>query len=139
MQIGVGNLIFTIPIANIRQSFKVTEEDIIYDEAGGEMIQRGDIFCPVIKLHEFYDIETDITDFKDGIIMWVESSEKSFCLFVDRLIGEQQVVVKPLPVYLSDYDVKSYGISGCTIMGDGNISIILDPLNLHDAAVNSIY
>jgi two-component system chemotaxis sensor kinase CheA len=44
----------------------------------------------------------------------------------------QQIVVKPLPVYLNRYDIKPYGISGCTILGDGNISLILDVNNIMD-------
>jgi two-component system chemotaxis sensor kinase CheA len=140
MQISVGDLSFIIPIANINSSFKATESDIVYDEARGEMIRREDEFYPLVRLHEIYDIETETTDLLDGIIIWVESSgDKSFCLFVDELIGEQQVVVKPLPVYLHDYDIKSQGISGCTIMGDGNISIILDPLNLYDSVMTTVY
>jgi two-component system, chemotaxis family, sensor kinase CheA len=103
------------------------------------LVQREDVFCPIVRLYDFYDIETDIHEFDEGILIWLESDEKSFCLFVDRLIGEQQVVVKPLPAYLNDYDVKHYGISGCTIMGDGSISIILDPANMYDTAVSSEY
>ena len=48
----------------------------------------------------------------------------------DELVGEQQVVVKPFPKYLSKYDIKSEGLSGCTIMGDGSISLIVDVNNL---------
>lgn len=139
MQIGVGNLTFTIPISNIRQSFKVKEEDIVYDEARGEMIQRADGFYPIVRLYEYFEIDTEITNVQDGIMMWVESNERSFCLFVDRLKGEQQIVVKPLPAYLNDFDVKSNGITGCTIMGDGDISIILDPQNLYDSAVSAAF
>jgi two-component system chemotaxis sensor kinase CheA len=62
----------------------------------------------------------------DGILIWVEADEKSVCIFADRLIGEQQVVVKPLPAYLNRFHVKDRGIAGCTILGDGSISIILD-------------
>jgi two-component system chemotaxis sensor kinase CheA len=57
----------------------------------------------------------------------------SFCLFVDQLIGEQQVVVKPLPDYVNNFGIKSSGISGCTILGDGSISIILDVANIYTA------
>ena len=71
---------------------------------------------------------------EDGILMWVEGGDKSFCMFVDQLIGEQQVVVKPLPAYLNNFNIKDCGISGCTIMGDGNISIILDVINVYYAA-----
>ncbi len=76
------------------------------------------------------------TQIDDGILMWVESNDKSYsyCLFVDRLIGEHQVVVKPLPPYIQQFHIKDSGISGCTILGDGNISIILDVANVYAAA-----
>ncbi len=138
MKVTVGDSIFTIPIANIRQSFKVTADEIIRDENGNEMVERMDSFYPVIRLHQFYNIETAITDPADGILMWVEASDRSFCLFVDELIGEQQVVVKPLPAFLNCFELKNYGITGCTILGDGNISIILDILSLHAAALENV-
>lgn len=139
MLINVGNITFTIPIANIKSSFKITEEDIIYDEKRGEMLQREENFYPLVRLHEYYDIETEVQDVSEGIVMWLEADEKTFCLFVDNLIGEQQIVVKPLPEYLNDFDVKNYGVSGCTVIGDGNISIIIDPLSLYNATVNSAF
>jgi len=93
-------------------------------------------FYPIIRIHRLYNIETEVTNIEDGILVWVESGDKSYCLFVDDLLGEQQVVVKPLPVYLNSFNIKDSGISGCTILGDGNISIILDVLNLYAAAHN---
>ncbi len=45
-----------------------------------------------------------------------------------------KIVVKPLPAYINNFDVKDYGIMGCSILGDGNISIILDAGNLYEAA-----
>ena len=54
--------------------------------------------------------------------------------FVDELLGEQQIVVKPLPSYVNNMDIKNYGIAGCSILGDGNISIILDAGSLYAAA-----
>lgn len=137
MKMRVGSSIFTIPIANIRQSFKITQEQLIYDEAGNEMVKCMDSFYPIVRLHEFYRIDTPVTDISDGIIIWVESSDRSFCLFVDDLLGQQQVVLKPFPVYLNRLELKNYGISGCTILGDGNISIILDVLSLHTAAIEN--
>ena len=66
--------------------------------------------------------------------MWVEAGERSYCLFVDELMGEQQIVVKPLPAYVNSFNIKNYGITGCSILGDGSISIILDIANLYSAA-----
>lgn len=137
MKVTVGKSIFTIPIANIRQSFKVKADELIYDEDGNEMVKRMDGFYPVVRLHSFYNIESEVTSIEDGILMWVESGDRSYCLFVDDLIGEQQVVVKPLPAFLSSFELKNYGITGCAILGDGNICMILDVLNLYTAAIDN--
>ena len=96
-----------------------------------------DAFYPILRLHEFYNIETEVTNVEDGILLWVETSDRSFCLFVDELVGEQQVVVKPFPAFLNYFELKNSGIAGCTILGDGNISIILDIQSLHAAALEN--
>ena len=130
MEVRVGESIFTIPIQNIRQSFKVTEKDIIHDAMQGEIINKMGEFYPVVRLYDVYGIEPQSTSISDGILVWVESSENSCCLFVDELLGKQQVVIKPLPSYLNHFKIKDAGIAGCTILGDGNISLILDVTNL---------
>lgn len=136
MELSVGNSIFTIPIHDIRQSFKVSESEVIHDANHGEMINRMGSFYPIVRIHDLYQIDTEATNIEDGILVWVDSGELSYCLFVDELLGEQQVVVKPLPSYLNNFNIKNSGITGCTIMGDGNISIILDVGNLYMAAQN---
>ena len=55
----------------------------------------------------------------------VEQDEKSVCRCVDELLGQQQVVVKSLPNYIRNYK-KIIGLAGCTLLGDGSISLILD-------------
>ncbi|MGI5962420.1 MAG: chemotaxis protein CheA [Lawsonibacter sp.] len=126
MEVSVGNSIFTIPIHNIRQSFKIGASDLVRDAAGGELFKCLGSFYPVVRMRDLYHIESGHTQIEDGILIWLESGELSYCLFVDELLGEQQVVVKPLPSYLNNFNIKSRGIAGCTILGDGNISIILD-------------
>ena len=130
MEIKVGDTIFTIPISAIKQSFKVTNDQIIYDTQQNEMIMIRGVCYPILKLHEKFGIEPEYTDFEDGILILVEADNKSACLFADKLLGELQVVVKPFPSYLAQYDLKSLGLSGCTIMGDGSISLIIDVNNV---------
>ncbi|WP_029202125.1 chemotaxis protein CheA [Oribacterium sp. NK2B42] len=138
MKVAVGDTTFTIPIANIRSSFKIDNSEIIRDENGNEMIDRDGEFYPIVKLNEFYNIHgKHDEDMTEGIMVWVEYGEKSCCLYADELIGEQQVVVKPLPQFVSIFDLKSRGISGCTILGDGTISIILDVLGVYNAAIEN--
>jgi two-component system chemotaxis sensor kinase CheA len=126
MEISVGKSIYTIPTTSIKQSFKPDKRDLIENAEGTEMIMiRGNCY-PIIRVHSLFNVETPVQNLWDGIIVMIEGEEKSACLFVDRLIGEQQVVVKPLPSYLLKYSVKKRGIAGCTILGDGTISLILD-------------
>lgn len=126
MEITVGDLVFTVPISTIHESFKVEPEQILRDTSGNEMIMIRGVCYPILRMHEKFGIETEITDLQDGILLLVEANNKSVCIFADKLIGEQQVVVKPFPKYLSRYNIKGEGLSGCTIMGDGSISLIID-------------
>lgn len=126
MEITVGGLVFTVPISTIRESFKVEPDQILRDTGGNEMIMIRGVCYPILRMHEKFGIETEVTSLEDGIVLLVETDNKSVCIFADKLIGEQQVVVKPFPKYLARYNIKDEGLSGCTIMGDGSISLIID-------------
>ncbi len=134
MEVSVGDSMFTIPINSIHSSLKVTAQDVIHDPAQGEMVKIRDNFYPIIRAKELFCMEQGCDNIEDGILMWVESGDHSYCLFVDELIGEHQIVVKPLPNYVNGFGVKNFGITGCSILGDGSISIILDVVNVYTAA-----
>ena len=136
MEVSVGDSMFTIPINSIQSSLKVSAEDVIHDPHQGEMVKIRDNFYPIIRAKELFCMEQGCDNIEDGILMWVESGEHSYCLFVDELLGEQQIVVKPLPSYINSFNVKNFGITGCSILGDGSISIILDVTNVYTAAHN---
>ncbi|MDP4292546.1 MAG: chemotaxis protein CheA, partial [Bacteroidota bacterium] len=122
MSIRVGSAKYAVPITSIRESFKPQERDLIKDPDGNEMILYRGRCYPILRLHEIYHTESDTQDFTQGIMMMVENGDKMVCLFADELIGEHQVVVKPLPRYIKS--IK--GVAGCTLLGDGSISLILD-------------
>ncbi|MBE6879829.1 MAG: chemotaxis protein CheA [Ruminococcaceae bacterium] len=126
MKLKVGTTIFTVPISSIRESLMVGNNKLINDTQQGEMIMIRGICYPILRLHEKFKMPTDVTDLNEGILLLVDVDGKSVCLFADRLIGEQPVVVKPFPKYLSQYNIKAEGLSGCTVMGDGTISLIID-------------
>ncbi|MDR0986912.1 MAG: chemotaxis protein CheA [Ruminococcus sp.] len=126
MEISVGESIFTIPINSIKESFKVRPNQLVKDTSGREMIMiRGEVH-PLIRLYDLYGLESKYTDLNDGIVIHVEADGRYACLFADELIGEQQVVVKPWAQLLNNFGVKSHGMTGCSILGDGSITIILD-------------
>jgi two-component system chemotaxis sensor kinase CheA len=125
MTIKVGRSFYTLPTISIKESFRPKLSDIITDPEGNEMIMvRGSCY-PVLRLHKVYKLQTDITNFTDGIIIMVEHDDKTLCIFADKLLGQQQVVVKVLPKYIQRFK-KVKGLAGCTLLGDGSISLILD-------------
>lgn len=125
MNVLVGHTRYTIPITAIKESFKAGGDQWFCDPDGNEMIMvRGECY-PIIRLHECFEVKTDVTDITEGILLMVEQDNKVVCLFADELVGQQQVVVKSLPVYVKNLgNIK--GLSGCTLLGDGSISLILD-------------
>ncbi|MBV7273811.1 chemotaxis protein CheA [Clostridium sp. PL3] len=124
MNIKVGKSRYTLPIVSIKQSFRPKENDVFKDPDGNEMIMiRGKCY-PILRLHKFYKVKTEVTDMQQGIIIVVENESKTVCIFVDELIGKQQVVVKPIPNYINNIK-KIKGLAGCTLLGDGSISLIL--------------
>ncbi len=130
MEVSVGQSIFTIPINSIKESFKAKPSQLVKDTDGKEMIMiRGECF-PLIRLYDMYDLEPATDDLYEGIVILVEAEGKRACLLADELIGEQQVVVKPFSPLLNNYNVKQNGMAGCSILGDGSITIILDVGNI---------
>ena len=82
---------------------------------------RGE-YLPLIALYRLFDNTPDHTEPARGILVILESDGQKAALFVDDLVGQQQVVVKNLE---SNYR-KVAGISGATILGDGGVSLIID-------------
>ncbi len=132
MKISVGDTMFTVPIKNIRQSFKAKDESIMFDTDMREIIMVRDKYYPLVRLHNVYNIDTKVTDIEGGIVILVGTHDNAFCIFADALLGEQQVVVKSLPTYLNQFRVRKSGIDGCAILGDGSISLILNVQNLYN-------
>ncbi|MCL2500550.1 MAG: chemotaxis protein CheA [Defluviitaleaceae bacterium] len=122
MSVSVGGAQYTIPIVNIQKSFKATKDKLFTDPNGNEMVsERGEIFN-VVRMHEFFHIQGAVTNIEDGTLMMLENGDQVICLLVDFLIGQQQAVVKPMPKYFK----RVQGISGCTLLGNGDVSIIVD-------------
>ncbi len=77
MELAVGSSVFTLPITSIKQSFKLSDGgQLVTDTDGSEMIMlRGQCY-PLIRLHQIFGIDTQVTELTDGIIMQIENSEK---------------------------------------------------------------
>ncbi len=128
MTIKVAGNKYTIPIISIKQSFKPSMKNIFTDPNGNEMITvRGECYN-IVRLNEFFGINGGISNLEEGIMIMLENGDQTVCLFADELLGEQQVVVKSMPKYIK----KHRGISGCTLLGNGDISLIIDTAGFFD-------
>lgn len=122
--VKVGDYYYTIPITMITEFFRPQIDDIFHIEKSEMVMVRGQCY-PVIRIHNLYNIETNVKELEDGIIVMVKDEDKFICIFADELLGQQQIVVKPLPEYIKRVN-NIKGISGCTMLGDGRISLILN-------------
>ncbi|MFZ6758848.1 chemotaxis protein CheA [Undibacterium sp. Ji50W] len=122
MSIKFGNEIYILPLGFVMESLQPAKADIKEVNGKGRVVKVRDEYLPLVPLYEFFDIEPKYTDPSDGIVVIVEVDGKKAALFVDDLVGQQQVVVKNIE---SNYK-KVPGISGATILGDGGVALILD-------------
>jgi len=122
MSVSLGNSIYVIPLNLIVETLQPRAEDIKTVTGEGRMVHVRGEYLPIIALHSLFNHHTEITDPTDGVLVLLESDGKKSALFVDRLVGQQQVVIKSLE---TNYR-KVPGVSGATIMGDGGVALILD-------------
>ena len=122
----VAGTTFVIETNVVKEFINVKKEAVVHKPNGEAFVMiRGEGY-PIIRLGDWYHIEGAKTEIADGMIVMIEVDGKCICLFVDKLIGKQEIVVKPIP----DYIKKVQGISGCTQLGDGSIALILDAAGL---------
>ncbi|OYO27423.1 chemotaxis protein CheA [Janthinobacterium sp. PC23-8] len=122
MSIRVGEEVYILPLGFVIESLQPALEDIKDISGKGQVVKVRGEYLPLIPLFQMFDIAPRFTSPSEGICVILETEGRKAALFVDDLVGQQQVVVKNLE---SNYR-KVVGISGATILGDGGVSLILD-------------
>lgn len=122
MSIRSGEEIYILPLSFVVESLQPAAGDIRDIAGRGRVLKVRGEYLPLIPLYQMFDIAPRITEPSEGIVVILETEGKKAALFVDELVGQQQVVVKNLE---ANYR-KVAGISGATILGDGGVALILD-------------
>ena len=118
-----GTSSFVVETGLVKEFVSVREDMMIHEPTGDEFVMlRGECFS-VLRLGDWYGLKDYQQSVEDGMMVVLELDGKTICMFVDKLVGKQEIVVKPIPSYIK----KVKGISGCTQLGDGSIALILDP------------
>ncbi|EIJ48085.1 signal-transducing histidine kinase CheA protein [Herbaspirillum sp. GW103] len=122
MSIRIGEEVYILPLGYVVESLQPLPQDIKEISGQGKVLRVRGEYLPLIPLYQIFNIEPSFTDPSQGLVVILESDGKKAALFVDDLIGQQQIVVKNLE---SNYR-KVAGISGATILGDGGVALIVD-------------
>ncbi|MDR3232463.1 MAG: chemotaxis protein CheA [Planctomycetaceae bacterium] len=122
MLVRVGGGKYMIPTLVIRESLVPLRNQVTVTPEGREILRLREEMLPIVRLYDVFGCQPGATRLRDGILIVAEDGGRSFAFFVDEIIGQQQTVIKGLP----DYIGEAHGFSGCTILGDGSVSLIVD-------------
>ncbi|WP_263419112.1 chemotaxis protein CheA [Terriglobus albidus] len=124
--IVVGDHRYIIPVFSVREMLRPTPEMLVRVQGTEEMIlMRGNLY-PLVRLHRRFGIKPRSEDICQGLVVVCEGAGRQFCLHVDDLLGRQEIVIKSLGETFSD----NTGLTGCAILGDGRIGLILDVVQI---------
>jgi len=128
--VSVGSETYIVPLITIIESLQLKPGGVNRIGGHSEVFWFRDGYVPVVRLHEVFGVQSHACELHEGLIMVVEGDGRRVGLFVDDLLGQQQVVIKSLETNFRRVD----GVSGATILGDGAVALILDIPGLIRAA-----
>jgi two-component system chemotaxis sensor kinase CheA len=122
MTVRVGQDNYIIPLITVTESIRPKLHDLQRIVGKGEVVNLRGEWVPMLKLYEAFGVTPDFTDPSQALLVIVEAEGRRVAVLVDELTGQQQVVIKSLE---QNYR-KVQAISGATILGDGQVALILD-------------
>jgi two-component system chemotaxis sensor kinase CheA len=128
MIVKVGGERYVIPTTAIRQLLRPVEESYNNIVGKGETINVMGNLLPLVRLYEIFNLEPEHKNPWEAIVVVIEGEKGAKCLLVDKILGEEEVVIKSLGESLK----STKGVSGGAILGDGNVGLILDPEGLFE-------
>ena len=125
LMVEIGNEKYAIALGSIQTIEDIPPSDVNLVQAK-EVIQLRDLVIPLIRLNEILDIPSKKDPEENLVVVVVKKGDKLAGLVVDELIGQQEIVIKSLGKYISKCKI----ISGATVLGDGEVALILDANSL---------
>ena len=132
MLVKIGTSLFTIPILSIKESLRCGLDMVTTLPDGSECVTVREEQIPVMRLYKCFNRTTDIVDIDKGVLVIVEADGQKAALLIDEIVGQQEIVIKGLSGYLG----TPKGISGCTVLGNGEVSLIIDTSSLLSRSSN---
>lgn len=121
LMVEIGTEKYAIPLGNIQTIEDVGYSDIKYVQSNEVINLRGNVI-PLIRMGEILDVESSEPNSESLTVVIIAKGDKMAGLVVDNLLGQQEIVIKPLGKYININKI----IGGATILGDGEVALILD-------------
>ena len=121
LMVVVGGEKYAISLGNIQTIEDISPSDIKYVQSKEVITIRGTVI-PLLRLNEIVGVESTKKEDENMIVVIVKKGDKLAGLMIDELMGQQEIVIKSLGTYIN----KCKEISGATILGDGEVALILD-------------
>jgi len=124
--VKAGGDVYILPATSVRVAIQADPRHLNRIHGKGETLTLRDEIIPLHYLHRLFDIKSSVQRASDGIVVVIDSFNRTYGLVVDELISKQEVVIKSLGPITRDLP----GLLGGAILGDGSIALILDPTSL---------
>ena len=122
MVVRVGKQRYVLPTLSIQQSFRPKDADVKSAIGVGEMVSVRGSMLPIYRLNRVLNLNEGLDQIADALLIVMEADDSRFCLMVDEILGQHQVVIKTL----TQTGQQLKGVSGGAILGDGRVALILD-------------
>lgn len=129
--VQVRGELFTIPLSTVEETIRIAPQDLSTIE-GVEVMQLRESTLPLVRLADLFNMPAAVSADGRAFVVVVSTGMKRVGLVVNALLGQEEVVIKPLEDYLQEES----GFSGATILGDGRISLILDIYELVNLSID---
>ena len=124
--VSAGGGSFSVPASSVREVFRARDEQLINDPGGTELVMLRGKCLRVIRLSEAFGFGSQRPELTGGIMLYCSEEGREAVIFADELTADQQVVVKPFSPLLSGFNLKENGLTGCSVLADGSITLITD-------------
>ncbi|MFZ5427134.1 MAG: chemotaxis protein CheA, partial [Thermodesulfobacteriota bacterium] len=129
LMVMVGEQTYAIPLDAVSETTKIEVKRMTEVNKRKAVTLRGEVLG-IIELREILELPPSGDEDKEIVSMVIlQDNDRRLGVIVDKLLERQEVVIKPLGAYLSEFDMR--GLSGATIMGDGSVVLILDPHEIY--------
>lgn len=132
--VTVADQTYIFPLVSISESLQIDGARVNNLAGGSDVYSLREEYIPILRLDRLFGLRQGDAVLDGSLLVVIESEGQKIGVVVDELLAQQQVVIKSL----EDNYIRVLGVSGATILGDGNVAMILDAVGLSSLAGKDI-